>query len=184
MSHRLPWEAGENLRCHEISHILWNPQIRCCVCNNQPDYPTLSQTNSAHAVSHFFKIHFKVILPPTPNFQVAPSFYVFHRKLRVYWLIAFYVARPSHPHWPHEHLSKCNKSLGSSIHNFLHPPITSSSLGASVLLSTLFFKHALDQCSFLRMTDHVSHLYKITKLLRVSAFCGRLHFAYLDIQTT
>jgi hypothetical protein len=68
-----------NSPCHDISHILLNPPIHCCVRKSQPYYPILSQTNSAYV----HNTQFNITLPTTPNFQVAPSFHVLQPKLRV-----------------------------------------------------------------------------------------------------
>jgi len=57
-----------------------------------------------------------------------------------------------------------NKLWSSSLRCFLHPPVTYSFLGPNVLLGTLF-SGALNVCSSVTITDHVSHPYKVrTKL--------------------
>ena len=53
------------------------------------------------------------------------------------------------------------RSLSSSVCSFLNSPVTLYLLGPNVLLSTLF-SNALRLCSFLTMSDQVSHPYKTT----------------------
>jgi len=53
------------------------------------------------------------------------------------------------------------RSLSSSLCSFLHPPVTSSFFGPSILLSTLFSK-TLSLRSSLNVSDQVSHPYTTT----------------------
>jgi hypothetical protein len=53
------------------------------------------------------------------------------------------------------------RSLSSSLCSFLHYPVTLYLLGPNILLSTLF-SNALRLCSFLTMSDQVSHPHKTT----------------------
>jgi hypothetical protein len=48
---------------------------------------------------------------------------------------------------------------GSSLCNFLHPPVTPSLFGPNILLRTLF-SNTLSLCSSFNIRDHVSHPYK------------------------
>ena len=52
--------------------------------------------------------------------------------------------------------SSAFKGLSSSLCSFLHSPVTSPLLGINILLSTLF-SNTLSLCSFLNVSDQVSH---------------------------
>ena len=56
-------------------------------------------------------------------------------------------------------LGKEYRSLSSSLCHFLHSPVTSSLLGSSTLLNTLF-SNTLSLRSFLSVSDQVSHPYR------------------------
>ena len=58
------------------------------------------------------------------------------------------------------------RSLSSSVHSFLHSPVTSSLLGPTILLSTLF-SYTLSLFSSLHMTDQISHPYKTSNKIIV-----------------
>ena len=81
--HMIPSEADSNSPCHDISHILWNPPIHCCVCKSQPYYPILSQTNSAYVRN----TQFNITLPTTRiskwslPFTFSNQNYVFYTNL-------------------------------------------------------------------------------------------------------
>jgi hypothetical protein len=53
------------------------------------------------------------------------------------------------------------RSFSSSLCNFLHYPVTSSLLGANILLKTLF-SNTLSLRSSLNISDQVSHPYRTT----------------------
>ena len=53
------------------------------------------------------------------------------------------------------------KGLSSSLCNFLHSPFTSSFSGPNILLNTIF-SNTLSLCSFLHVSDQVSHPNKAT----------------------
>ena len=58
-------------------------------------------------------------------------------------------------------LGEENRSLSSSLCNFLHSPVTSSLLGPNTLLNTLF-SNTLSLRSSLNVSDQVSHQYRTT----------------------
>jgi hypothetical protein len=70
-----------------------------------------------------------------------------------------YMPRLSHSssfYHPHTRLGKEYRSFSSSLCNFLHSAIT---LGPNILLNTLF-SNTLSVCSFLNVSDEVSHPYR------------------------
>ena len=68
------------------------------------------------------------------------------------------------------------RSLSSSLDSFLHSPVTSSLLGPSILLSTLF-SNTFSLCSSLNISDQLSHPYKTTGKIIVLYI---LIFKFLD----
>jgi hypothetical protein len=66
-----PWEANRSSANQEIPHILLNLKFHYHTHNSPPLVPILSQINTVHTLpSYFSKIHFNIILPPTP---ILPS---------------------------------------------------------------------------------------------------------------
>ena len=72
------------------------------------------------------------------------------------------------------------RSLRSSLCNFLHSPVTSSLLGPSTLLNTLF-SNTLSLHSSLNVSDKVSHPYRTT--VRDNAICSVFLFVWPVIAT-
>jgi hypothetical protein len=61
------WEGNGYLDTPEIPSLLWNLNGHYRVHMGPPMFPFLSQMNSVHNyLSHFLKINFNNILPPTP----------------------------------------------------------------------------------------------------------------------
>jgi hypothetical protein len=60
----------------KLPSILMNPKIHFCVHKRLPLVPILSQINPVHTTSsHFSKIHFNIVHPPTSwSSQRFPSF--------------------------------------------------------------------------------------------------------------
>ena len=56
------------------------------------------------------------------------------------------------------------RSLSSSLFSFLHSPVTSSLFGPNIILNTLF-SDTLSLCSYLNVSDQVSHPYKTGKIV-------------------
>ena len=68
-----PWFDRHNYVCLlTIPHNLWNLKVYCCIYKLPPPVPILSQIDPFHMPpSHFFNIHFNIILLSTPGYFVA-----------------------------------------------------------------------------------------------------------------
>jgi hypothetical protein len=122
---------------------------------------------------HFIQIHFNIILPSTPKSSVVSTLQVLQPQFFVHfssppirvtcpaYLILIILGEEYEP---------CRSSSCS----FLQPPVTSSPLSLSILLSTLSTNN-LNLCSSLNVRNQVSHPYKITGKLTVNRFSLRAH---------
>jgi hypothetical protein len=63
------WEANSSSASREIPCVVWNPNFHCHVHNILLLVTVLSQISLVHAFSpsHFFKIHFNIIVQSTPR---------------------------------------------------------------------------------------------------------------------
>ena len=138
------WEANRFSARQEIPRILWNQMFHYRTHNSPPLAPILSQLNPVkNPTSHFLKIHLHIILPSTPGSPKWPLSPRFPTKTQHTFLLS-----PIHATCP-AHLilldlitrtilgEEC-RSLRSLLCSCLHYPVTSSLLGPSILLSTLF----------------------------------------------
>jgi hypothetical protein len=87
------WEADSHSASQEISRLLWNSKVHCRVPKSPQTAHMLSQMNPVHILPHYsLKIHFNIILPPTPMYSEwsLPFRLSYHDSVRV----------SHHPHAP------------------------------------------------------------------------------------
>jgi len=84
----------------EIPRILWNQNVHYCIQKCPPPASILSQLDPVHTpTSHFLKIHFNIILPPTPGSPKWSHSLTFSHQNPVYASPLHhtrYMSRPSH----------------------------------------------------------------------------------------
>jgi len=105
-------------------------------------YPEPARSSS-YPISHFLKIHLNIILPSTPGSPKWSFSLRFPQQSPVYTsplIHPRYMPRPSNSSQFYRLTiyGEQYRSLSSSLCSFPHPPVTSSLLGPSILLSTLF----------------------------------------------
>jgi hypothetical protein len=116
--------------------------------------------------SHFFRIHFNIILPFMPGSSSGHFPPGFPTKT-IYAPLLSRICATCLAHLILVDLIACiifgeaYRSLTSSICSLLHSPITSSHLDPNIFLRTLFL-NILNPCSSLIVNDQVSHPYKTT----------------------
>ena len=159
------WDANQFSASQEMPRILLNPKVHYHIHKCLPPVPILSQLDPVHTpTSYILKIHFNIILPPTPGspkWSLSLKFphqnHVYDSPLphMCYMPISYFSILSPKQYW-----------VRSRDHSALHyvvssTPITSPLLGSNILLSTLF-SNTLSLRSSLNVSDHVSHPHKTT----------------------
>jgi hypothetical protein len=145
------WEANNHSANQEIPCLPWNLKLHYRVL---PLVPILSQKNPINFLSYFPKIHSNIIHPFTPRSSTCGLFPSGFQAIILYesFISPMHVTYPTHlillilisltlP-------GEICKLLSSSLYSLIQPIVTSSFLGPSILLSTVFSK-TLNLCSSL-----------------------------------
>jgi len=144
MEQSLSWEANQFAANQEIPRILWNPKgsLQHLQVPATCPYPEPARSNPC-PTSHFLKIHLYIIRPSTPGsskwslslkFPHQSPLYISHLPIcttcPTHLILLDFITRTI--------LDEQYRSLSSSLCSFLHYFVTSSLLGPSILLHTLF----------------------------------------------
>ena len=137
----------------------WKHSQRSANC----PYPGPSRSSPKVPTYHFLKLHHNIYLPSTTRSSKWSLFLRFPHQHPVYALLSIICSTcPAHLilldfiTWTIS--GEEQRSLSSSLCSFLHCPVTSSLLGSSNLLSTLF-SNTLTLCSSLNVGDQFQHQY-------------------------
>ena len=146
------WVANPFSASQEIPRTIWNPKVHCRIHKFSSPLPIQSQINTVHSTSWrsvlILYAHLSLDLPsglfllrfPRQNLACTSPLPI-HATCPAHFILLDLVTRIifSEDYW----------SLCSSICSFLHPPVISSLLGPSSLLSTpIFNTHSLhSHCS-------------------------------------
>jgi len=137
------WEAKRFSAAQEIPHILWKPKVHYRTHKWLPPIPILSHLSPIHVpTTHFQKIHLNIILPSMPGSSKWSRSLRFPHQNPVYTsTLPLRATCPAHlillDFVTRKILGKQYRSLSFSLSSFLHSPVTSTLLGANILLSTL-----------------------------------------------
>jgi len=135
----LSWKKLTVPQCvKEYPWILLNSNVHYLLHNIPPLFCVLNQINPIHVLpSYFFAIRFNIFLScirlPSVLFRFTLYAFIFspiHTTCPVHLVFLYFIA------WIM--FSNEHESLSSSLCRFLHSPVTSSHLGPTILLSTIF----------------------------------------------
>ena len=176
------WEANWFAASQEIPRISRNPNVHYRTHKPPPPVSILGQPNPVHIpTSHLLEIHPNIVHSSTSR---PPQWYL---SLRLPHQDPIHpLSSPICATCPAHHilldfitrtiLGKEYRSFSSSLYNLLHSHVTSSLLGQSILLNTMF-SNTLSFLSSCDVNDQVSHPYKTTSKIIVLYI---LIFTFLD----
>ena len=163
------WEANRFSASQEIPCTLWNPKVHYRIHKCQPralSWATSIQCTPPHPTSRRPILILSSHLCPGFSSGLFPSGLPYQNPVHASPLPSPIRATcPAHLillnfiTWTI--LGEEDRSLSSSLCNFLHSPVTPSLLGPNILLNTLF-SNSLSLCSSLSVSDQVSHPSKTT----------------------
>ena len=158
-----PWQANSFSASQEIPRILWTLRVRYSIHKKPPAVLILSQINPVPA--------------PHPTTWRSISILAFHQCLGLPSCLCSSTFSHQTLYAPLTHTCCMNipphsssvdhpnsiwwrvQIKSSSLHSFLHSPVTSSLLGPNILLSALF-SNSLRLIFSLNVRDPISHPYK------------------------
>ena len=157
-----PWECNKFSASQEIP-CTWNPKVHYLIYHSSPPLTILSQINPVHAprptswrsiliLSSHLRVHLLSGLFPS-GFPTKTQYACLFSTYACYMPCLSHSSRFDHPN---------NIPWGVQIIKlFLHSPVTSSLLGPSILLNTLF-SNTLRLLSSLNVGDKGSRPFKTT----------------------
>ena len=165
------WEANRFASSQEIPRISRNPKVHYRTHKRPTTVSILGQPNPIHIpTSHLLEIHPNVLHQSTLRSpQWSPSLRFPHQDTIHPLSSSIRATCPAH--LVHDFITRTilgeeYKSFSSSLCNLLHSSVTSSLLGPSILLNTMF-SNTLSILSSRNVNDQVSHPNK-TQLLHTT----------------
>ena len=159
------WEANRFSASQEIPRILWNPKVYYHI-HKWPPLSLFLASSIQSIPLHLTYWRSILILSSHLRLGLPSGLFPSGFPTKTLYTPLLSPIRATFPaHQIHLEfitwtiLGEQYRSLNSSLCSSLHSPVTSSLLGANIFLSTLF-SNTLSLCSFLNVSDHVSHPYK------------------------